>query len=287
MLKSMLKISIVIPVYNDADSLADCLQAIQRLDSKPLEVIVVDNNSTDKSYKVASEFRWVTVIKESKQGVVHARDCGFNAAQGDIIARIDADTILPKDWLAKVSQIMSSDKCLAAVSGSPDYYDFLFPRQLNYLDRIARSFLEGRLKDRLFLHGSNMAITKSAWNKVKKNLCRTSGIHEDMDLAIHLQEAGLKVGYDETLVAGISTRRLGNGFKDFVDYSLVSPRTYSYHGLKCQRYMYPIILFVWAAYAPAHIAFLSYDAEQGNFSWRNIKENKVNETRIDPTINVA
>jgi glycosyltransferase involved in cell wall biosynthesis len=282
----MFKISIVIPVYNDGDSLSDCLAAIKKLDSKPYEVIVVDNNSTDHSARVAASYPWVKLIKEPKQGVVHARDCGFNAVKGDIIARIDADTILSKDWIAKVCQIMNDDKQLVAVSGSPDYYDFLFPRQLNYLDRIVRSYLEARLKDRVFLHGSNMAIRKSAWDMVKRNLCITAGIHEDMDLAIHLQEEGFKVGYDKSLVAGISTRRLGNGFKEFVDYSLVSPRTYSYHGLKCQRHMYPIIFLVWAAYAPAHIAFLSYSSEQGNFSWRNIKENKVITPRIDPTINV-
>lgn len=280
------KISIVIPVYNEGDSLADCLEAIKNQDSLPYEVIVVDNNSTDHTRQVALSFSGVKLISEAKQGVIHARTTGFNAARGDIIARIDADTIVPSDWLNRIDQIMK-DEDIAAVSGSPNYYDFLFPNLANFIDRVARKFLEGRLKDRLFLHGSNMAMRTCAWRKVANSLCISGGIHEDLDLGIHLQEAGLLVVYDKSLIAGISARRLSNDFNKTINYTLVSPRTYAAHNLKCQRYMYPVIFFTWAAYFPAHLAYLSYDPNKGTFSIRYLIENKIRQSRIDPTINVA
>ena len=101
-----MKISIVIPVYNEAEHLADCLNSIARQTTAPHEVIVVDNNSSDSSLAVALSFDFVSVITEPRQGVVHARNTGFNAAKGDLIGRIDADTVLPADWVAKALQIM-------------------------------------------------------------------------------------------------------------------------------------------------------------------------------------
>src|SRR5688572_27451257 len=88
-------VSIVIPAYNEEGQLALCLEAIARQTVKPVEVIVVDNNSTDGTVEVAGRYPFVTVLHEWRQGVVHARDCGFDAAKGDIIGRIDAETVMP------------------------------------------------------------------------------------------------------------------------------------------------------------------------------------------------
>src|SRR5689334_10679087 len=105
MKKYSMKTSIVIPVYNEAAQLGACLRAIAQQTVKPLEVIVVDNNSTDGTRAVAEAYDFVTVLEEPRQGVVHARSRGFDAARGDIIARIDADSILPADWLANVETV--------------------------------------------------------------------------------------------------------------------------------------------------------------------------------------
>ncbi len=287
MRKENLQISIVIPVYNEGDSLSACLRAIDKLKTKPFEVIVVDNNSTDHSASVAATYSWVRLIKESKQGVVHARTAGFNAVKGNIIARIDADTILPNNWIDKLQQIFVNHPEAVAVSGSADYYDFVLQDIANRIDHWARNYLENRLGDRLFLHGSNMAVTKAAWDKVKDGLCPCDGLHEDLDLAIHLQEAGMKVIYDETLVAGISSRRISNDFSKFVQYSLASPRTYKAHAIGRRRYMFMVIAIVLALYAPGHLAYESYDPELGEFSLKYLASSKFRKSRTDPTINVV
>src|SRR5688500_17107775 len=93
-----LRASVVIPVYNEADSLDLCLSAIAAQTTQPFEVIVVDNNSTDTTAEIAASYPFVRLVYESRQGVVHARNTGFNLAQGDIIARIDADTVIESGW---------------------------------------------------------------------------------------------------------------------------------------------------------------------------------------------
>lgn len=282
-----LKISIVIPVYNEGDSLSACLTAIENLNTKPYEVIVVDNNSTDHTPIIARSHDGVILINEKKQGVVHARTRGFNAANGDIIARIDADTVLPVDWLDKVREIFANDKSVVAVSGRSDYYEFVLKDIANEIDRWSRNYLANRFGDRMFLHGANMALRKSAWNKVKKTLCPCDGLHEDLDLAIHLQEHGLKVVYNENLIAGTSPRRIANGLKQFTNYCLASPRTYKAHSIKNRRYMYVIIFIVMSLYPFGHLAYASFDPKQGSFSLKYLFSSKLRKSRTSPTINVA
>ncbi|HEX7964030.1 MAG TPA: glycosyltransferase family A protein, partial [Candidatus Saccharimonadales bacterium] len=92
-------VSIVIPAYNEERHLAACLEAIRAQSEPPLEVVVVDNNSTDRTAEIARRYPFVRVVHEERQGIVFARGAGFDAARGDIIARIDADIVLPAGWI--------------------------------------------------------------------------------------------------------------------------------------------------------------------------------------------
>src|SRR5579872_3742862 len=120
-MKKSLTISLVIPAFNEQRHLGACLEAAlnQRLPFD--EIIVVDNNSTDATIDVATRFPEVTLLREPRQGVVHARNTGFNAAHGEIIARIDADTLLPPDWSAAVQQVFENE-AVDAVTGVVQYY---------------------------------------------------------------------------------------------------------------------------------------------------------------------
>src|SRR4051812_24373156 len=110
-----MKTSIVIPVYNEAERLAACLRSIANQAVTPDEVIVVNNNSNDGTAAIARSFDFVRLLSEPRQGVVHARNRGFNAAHGDIIGRIDADTLLPRNWVSQVQSIFN-DPTVDAVS---------------------------------------------------------------------------------------------------------------------------------------------------------------------------
>lgn len=278
-----LTVSIVIPAYNEEDFLRVCLEAIARQTVQPLEVIVVDNNSTDKTAEIAQSFPFVTVIRELKQGVVFARDTGFNAARGDIIGRIDVDTIVPKDWVATIQNIFAGSG-VAAVSGVM-HYDVGLKHTVDRIDLFFRRRLARLLgeTDTVFLQGANAAIRRSAWLRTEKHLCRRGNMHEDFDLAIHLQDLGHEVAFDEHLHANISARRTDVGFLQFANYVRMSPHTYAQHQLDSRKHMYSVVALAILAYVPARILYRGYDPITNKFSWLRVFTSRLAPKRVDPT----
>lgn len=244
-----LRVSITIPVYNEGERIAACLRAIIAQRVQPFEIIVIDNNSTDNTRAVVRRFRGVRLITAKRQGVIHARNRGFNLARGDIIGRIDADTRLPRDWVAQVQQIFATSD-VAAVSGAVTYYDMPGSRFLSNIDLYMRRQAVERMEGNVFLQGSNMAVRTSAWRRVRQNLCLRGGLHEDYDLAIHLSEAGYEVRFAEDLRASISARCLDDTVRDFWTYALLSPGTYAQHDVRAGRHMYPIVALVLLFHMP-------------------------------------
>ena len=117
-----MKLSVIIPAYNEASSLPATLGAILAQDYPDYEVIVVDNASTDKTFETAVSFPGVTVVREMNKGTLWARERGRREAKGEILVFMDADCLPEKDWLAKGSARFS-DSRISAVSGPYDYYD--------------------------------------------------------------------------------------------------------------------------------------------------------------------
>jgi glycosyltransferase involved in cell wall biosynthesis len=244
-----LRISLVIPVYNEAGRIAACLESIAQQTIRPFEVIVVDNNSSDNTVEVASRYPFARVISAKRQGVVHARNRGFNAVRGDIIGRIDADTHLPVNWVETV-QILFADASLDAVSGAMGYHDLPLAKVCAAIDLKIRRLVARRMGDEVFLQGANMAMRRDAWLKVRSHLCLRGGLHEDFDLAIHLSRLDGKVRFDERLKASISARCLDDTIKDFWSYALLNPGTYAQHNLKSGRHMYLIVTLILFFHVP-------------------------------------
>ncbi len=280
-----MNISIVIPVYNEEEQLADCLRAIAKQSVTPYEVIVVDNNSTDNTVAVAWQFPFVKVVHEPRQGVVHARTTGFNAASGDIIARIDGDTLVPADWIASIKRIFENET-IDAVSGVALYYNVALSWVFNAIDLFFRRRLARQLKNRVCLYGANMAMRKTAWQKVRKHLCNSGGMHEDYDIAIHLQEHGGKVIFDERLKAHVSSRRIDVSYPSFLRYVWVAPNTYAQHHIRTRWHMYSVVALCAVCYLPARMLHRGYDAETDSFSLTKVFA-PTPIPRVDPTAHVA
>ncbi|MEX2014738.1 MAG: glycosyltransferase family A protein [Candidatus Saccharimonadales bacterium] len=181
-----LTLSIIIPVFNEKDYLDECLSSIDSQTVRPTEVIVVDNNSTDQSSEIAKKYDFVSVVKEPKQGIVYARDKGFNTARSDLLGRIDADTVLPTDWVENVLSFYHKNSMSFALSGSCFYRNLKFMRQSTRLVDLAYYVFSYAFLRHNVLFGSNMVIPTWVWQVEGGRTCADNKYHEDIDLAVHI-----------------------------------------------------------------------------------------------------
>ena len=156
------RISVLVAAYNEEKDLPLCLDSIRSSDfaESKYELIVVDNNSTDKTAEIAKGYG-ARVIKEQKQGNTFAVSAGMKAAKGEIIAMTDADTIVDRTWLNEIDKLFQDERVVAA-TGTADILT-----RSKVFNRLSEFFYE------LFLHfnyligkphltGFNLIVRRSA-----------------------------------------------------------------------------------------------------------------------------
>lgn len=204
-------VSVVIPAKDDAEMLRRCLSALAHQSLTPSEIIVVDNGSTDRTRAVARDAR-VRLIVQPEPGILAASAAGYDAAEGDIIARLDADCVPSADWLARIVDVFTLDETLDAVAGPARSLDGP-PRLRTVLPRIYLAAYFGSLYPALGhmpLFGSNMAMRREAWVAVSGRVHRSDPlVHDDLEVAFHLGERH-KIRYVQDLPMGMSARPFGS-----------------------------------------------------------------------------
>lgn len=226
-------VSIVIPAFNEQEHIAACIDAISRQIVMPEEVIVVDNNCSDKTVEIAKRYNFVTIVKEAKQGVVHARNCGFDAANSAVIARIDSDALVPENWVEHLKDFYSNtNNYIYGWSGAGYFYNLRLPKIASFGYRLLAFQFNRLLTGHYTLWGSNMAITSDQWRQVKQSLCEDEDIHEDLDLAIHLTRYGYKVFYDPKIKTRAYLRRVQSERGELWGYLALWPETLRKHSFK-------------------------------------------------------
>ncbi|HDI11064.1 MAG TPA: glycosyltransferase family 2 protein [Candidatus Acetothermia bacterium] len=195
-----MRVSVVIPARNEEAFLPRCLERITEQTLRPYEVIVVDSASTDRTGEIARAFG-TKVVRLEKPGITRARQAGFEEAKGDVIASTDADTIVPRDWLERLTAPFSA----ADVVGT--YGDVVYGDELKALAWI---FNNGRRFLNVFglggLPGQNFAVRRSAFEAVngfytpKGNLVYGYPEYEDLWLGLKLIRLGRLVAIPKLCV---------------------------------------------------------------------------------------
>jgi len=190
------KISIVIPVFNGQFFIEKCLQSIRQQTIKDIEIIVVDNNSTDSSLailkKIAQEDKRIKILQESKLGCGPARRKGFLNATGEIIATIDIDCLVPCNWLYKITKLLIEGGEQATMGGAYDTTNGFWSKKIAELENriLLSSTSNGYIN---YLDTKNCAFKKDAITKVnQKNL---TPIASDLETFCRLNENGVKIKY--------------------------------------------------------------------------------------------
>lgn len=206
--QSKLRSSVIIPSFNESYYLERCLDALVNQTRKIDEIIVVDNNSSDDSVmRAKAKFKDVIFLFQPKIGTPFARNMGFDSANGDVLIRIDADSIVDPDW----HELIMSDFESRQIDAWSGYvysnevnriFKSITPLTFNFLTFRLIKFISGC---RMLL-GCNCAIKANLWKTVRNDLNMRNDIWEDLDLSLAVDKTGAEVFISTEQKLSISTR---------------------------------------------------------------------------------
>lgn len=211
-----MKISFVIPAYNEEVLIPQTLEAMLGAIAESnceAEIIVVNNASTDRTGEVAGSYEKVIVVEEPRKGLTRARQAGFEASSGELIANIDADTHVSAEWIGRVLREFESNEGLAALSGPFVYHDLpvyhqMLVEKLFYTPGYALHLLNQHvLHTGAMIQGGNFVARRDALEKIGGFDTSIDFYGEDTDTARRLSKVGL-VRWSFKLRAHSSGRRL-------------------------------------------------------------------------------
>lgn len=213
-----MKISIVLAAYNEEKLIGRCLDAIlsQNFPREEFEVIVVDNNSKDRTSEIVKEKGLKPVLYDMHQGAIWAKHHAASLAKGEVIAVTDADSIPAKDWLSRIEEVMRDDKIQLAGGKVYPIGNSIFSRLLLEVFDIVAKILA--LFGIPLVWGSNMAVRKKAFEAVggfNRNL-RTS---DDWEFTMRIQKRyGLSSArYNSKMKVKVSPRKFEK-LSNFIPY---------------------------------------------------------------------
>ncbi|WP_280348147.1 glycosyltransferase [Nocardia neocaledoniensis] len=264
-------LSVVIPALDEAAGITACLERLVGQDAID-EIIVVDNGSTDGTRDIiaelASRHPKIELIDEPEPGVAHARNAGFAKARGDYLGRIDADTLVASDWGATVRAHLDAHPDTMAVTGISTYHDspigFFLAAAIGGQQRL------GLIKHQPVgnVHGANMAIRRSAWEQVLPATTTRRDLHEDLDLALCLTKAKLRIDQLPQLRAEISARRRQTPPAIWWKYQLRGLQTIANQGYNVVPFHRAVITGAWVMHTSQWPIYRAWDFDRKRFSLR-------------------
>lgn len=163
-------VSIIVPVYNSQRTIERCLTSILEQTYRNLEIIVVDDGSTDNSVQIINKYKVdgrIHLVSKKNGGVSSARNTGLSIAKGDFIQFVDSDDYLSSNMTERLVTLITTNNCDLVICG----YKYIngnrelhLPKQLYYgTDVIKNAFL--RLWETTYIN--------IPWNKLyRRALCK-------------------------------------------------------------------------------------------------------------------
>jgi glycosyltransferase involved in cell wall biosynthesis len=217
------KVSVIIPAYNEEKYIIKTLEALQQQYYPNYEVLVVNNASTDRTAEVVAQFIYrqnltfaFRLLHERRQGTQFARECGRRAANGSIIAQLDADCLPPADWISKGVRLLQANGVVAA-AGPYDYFDSRF--LVRFLTSISQRFILQPLNKLVQVFGRGGVIIGGNVFIYADVLEHSGGYNtaltfygDDVDIALKVSRYGSIVFTGKLMVRSSSRRYHASGF---------------------------------------------------------------------------
>jgi glycosyltransferase involved in cell wall biosynthesis len=124
-MKSLLKISVVIPCFNHGEFLPEAVESVERIKRDDVEMVVVDDGSTDErtTREISNlEARGIKVIRQENKGLAAARNVAILASHAEYILPLDADDRVRSAWIQRGIQILDSERRVGVVYGDAECF---------------------------------------------------------------------------------------------------------------------------------------------------------------------
>ena len=191
-------VSVIVPNYNYAEALPLCIAALQRQTYAPIEILVVDDGSTDDSVAIA-ESMGVTVIRTPNGGVARARNLGAARARGDILFFVDSDVAMAPDAVAIAVDMIEADPTVGAACGIYDAEPLIRHSRVEEYRCMQGHYWrldsEGTVS---FLFSSLCAIPRHVFDEVGP-FNPGAGVQEEVDYGERITAAGYDVRLDNRI----------------------------------------------------------------------------------------
>lgn len=264
------KVSVLLPAKNEEVGVIVTIQALLKSSYKNLEIIVIDNASTDKTYlnvmsliknykksiKPFEENIEIICLKEKSPGKGYALNKGISVAKGEIIISIDADCYVPSDTVQNFVNYFENPQVMAAVGnvkigntqsllGVVQYLEFLFSFYFKKCDSILGSIY--------IIGGAAGAFRKKIFDELGGY--SVTNITEDINLTFRIQYAGMKIVYAEDAVVytegatdlkGLMKQRLRwkrGRFETFLEYQQMFFSASNTHKKVLSWFILPLAIF--------------------------------------------
>lgn len=181
-------ISVIVPVYNGAAFLGEALESVFAQGLAPLELVVVDDGSTDASATIAGSYEGVRVIRQPNAGAAAARNTGLANTTAPLIAFLDADDVWPEGRLQRLLDALQANDSLGAVMG---------PLEMVVAENGGfRSVMSPQFG---FQFGTAL-IRRSVFEAVGR-IDASMRYSEDVDWFMRAREAGVRIGQIQEVVS--------------------------------------------------------------------------------------
>lgn len=205
-------ISVIIPVYNAAQFIEDSIESILNQSYKTLEIICVDDCSTDNSYDLLSKYaeidsRVVLLQNELNSGISSALNRGISIAKGELIARMDADDISLHHRIEYQYKFLKNNDL--DFVGSPVIYIDEKGIEIGQSEYYGTDEVKSFLKYKSTIGHPTWMLYKSTY--LKLNCYRNLAPAEDYDFLFRAANCGFKIGMTKTPLLKFRTRMYEGG----------------------------------------------------------------------------
>ena len=162
-------ISVVVPFYNVAEYVEDCAKALlaQNYPEDHYEIIMIDNNSTDRSAEIVRRYPHIKLLFEPMAGAYFARNRGFAESRGAVIAFTDSDCVPSPEWLRNISKAMLRPQTGIVIGCRRFAFKSLGLSILSDYECEKTNYIfSGRVKEIYYGYTNNMAVRRSLFEKI-------------------------------------------------------------------------------------------------------------------------